>query len=76
MSAIQDGTVAMGDIPRICMYGEEDGVFPMATCQEAAKMLGVGKEACHLIKGVGHLCMLEGHEKVTEICQKFISEPF
>lgn len=72
--ALHEGAVALGDIPRISVFGEEDGVFPVAACQEAARVLGVGEERCHPLPGVGHLCMLEGHEKVSQICRNFISE--
>ena len=72
--ALREGAEALGDIPRISIYGEEDGVFPVATCQEAARVLGVGEEGCYPLPGVGHLCMLEGHEEVSRICQNFIEK--
>jgi pimeloyl-ACP methyl ester carboxylesterase len=72
--AIREGAEALVDIPRICLYGTEDGVFPMASCQEAAQILGVEQGCCHPIEGVGHLCMLEAHDQVSDICQKFISK--
>ena len=72
--ALREGAEALGDIPRICIYGEEDGVFPPVPCQEAARVLGVGEESCYPLPGVGHLCMLEGHAKVVRICQNFIAK--
>ena len=74
MSALNDGQKALADIPCISLYGEEDGVFPVPTCQEAAQVLGIGEERQYPLKGVGHLCMLEAHEQVTQICQNFISK--
>ena len=73
-AAICEGAEALGDIPRICLYGTEDGVFPEPTCQEAAKTLGVAEGRCHPLEGAGHLCMLEAHKQVSDICQRFIAE--
>lgn len=74
VTAIREGADALGDIPRISVFGTEDGVFPVDTCQEAARLLGVGQEACHPVEGVGHLCMLEAHDHVSDICQEFIAK--
>lgn len=73
-AALREGAEAVGDIPRISVYGEEDGVFPVASCQEAAQVLGISEEGCYPLPGVGHLCMLEGHEAVLKICQDFITK--
>lgn len=73
-TALQEGAEALGDIPRISVYGEEDGVFSVASCQEAAGVLGIGEDRRYPLPGVGHLCMLEGHEAVTHICQDFITK--
>lgn len=73
-TALQEGPKALGDIPCISVYGEEDGVFSVASCQEAAGVLEIGEEGRHPLPGVGHLCMLEGHEAVTRICQDFITK--
>lgn len=73
-TALQDGAEALGDIPRISVYGEEDGVFSVSSCQEAAEVLGIEEEKRYPLPGVGHLCMLEGHEAVTRICQDFITK--
>ena len=73
-ATITEGARALGDTPHMCLFGTEDGVFPVATCQEAAGILGVEQGACHPLEGAGHLCMLEAHEKVSEILQQFISQ--
>ena len=70
---LEEGREALGDIPRISIYGEEDGLFPVATCQEADRVLGVGEGGSHPLPGMGHLCMLEGHVEVLRICREFIS---
>ena len=72
--ALREGAEALVDIPRICIYGEEDGVFPVATCREAARVLGVEEEGCYPLPRVGHLCMLEGHGEILQICQNFIAK--
>ena len=72
--ALRDGKEALDGVSCISMYGEGDGVFPVASCLEAAKVLGVAEERCHLLEGVGHLGMLEAHEQVAQILQNFISE--
>ena len=72
-TAIREGADALGDIPRISLYGTEDGVFTEAACREAAQALGVGEGAWHPLQGTGHLCMLEAHKQVSDICQKFIT---
>ena len=73
-ATITEGARALGDTPHMCLFGTEDGVFPVATCQEAARILGAEQGACHPLEGAGHLCMLEAHEKVSEILQQFISQ--
>lgn len=73
-SVLHEGAEALGDIPRISVYGEEDGVFTVTSCQEAARVLGIDEEGCYPLPGVGHLCMLEGHEPVSKICQDFITK--
>ena len=73
-AAIREGAKALGDIPRIALFGTEDGMFSVDSCQEAARLLGIGHDGCYPLEGVGHLCMLEAHERVSDICMNFIAK--
>eukprot|EP00731_Ephydatia_muelleri_P026792 Em0018g892a len=67
------GKAAMEGIPGALLCGEEDGLFSVQSCREMAQYLGVASERFHVVKGAGHLPMLDHPEEVIRIVSEFLS---
>lgn len=60
-------------IPGAFICGEEDGIFPTQSCQELVQYLGITSERFHVVKGAGHLPMLDHPDDVVRIVREFLS---
>lgn len=67
------GKGAMEGIPGGLICGEEDGVFSVQSCREAAAYLGIASEGVHVVEGAGHLPMLDHCDEVIRIVMEFLS---
>ena len=67
------GKEAMKEVPVTFLCGEEDGVFSVQSCREAALYLGVTSERFHVVKGAGHLPMVDHPSEVISIVTEFLS---
>lgn len=73
---LEEGKTAItkGEVPTLVICGEGDGVFSVDACQTLSQYLLVPEERFHIIKGVGHLSMLEKPEIVTPLLKQFVQQ--
>lgn len=67
------GKAAMEGVPGALLCGEEDGLFSVQSCREMAQYLGVASQGFHMVKGAGHLPMLDHSEEVIGIVSEFLT---
>ena len=60
------------EIPRALIAGEEDGIFSVDSCKKLKRMFDIPDESFHIVKGSGHLPMLEKPEEVSQILRDFL----
>ena len=59
-------------IPCGLIAGEDDGIFSLESTQKLKEMMEIPNKLYHVIKGVGHLPMLEKGDEVLAILQDFL----
>ena len=71
---LQDGkeTLVGSNVPCALISGEEDNVFNLERSKKLKDMFEVPDSNYHVIKGVGHLPMLERGDEVAEIVKNFL----
>ncbi len=71
---LEDGRQAVvgNKIPCALIVGEYDGIFSLESTERLKEMMEIPDKMYHVIKGVGHLPMLEKGEEVLAILQDFL----